>query len=428
MKTITLLPADTYKVINKTIINEYDKKVIVNLYQPIIGPLAVSLYFTFISDLNKEEYLSEIYSHHHLMITLKNGLDVIKQACKSLEAVGLIKTFVKVNENQNDYIYELYSPLTPNEFFTHPVLNIILYNNIGEKEYNYLTKYYKKPYIDMKDYKDITSSLNSTYKSINNFNSKDINAIDKEVLGTNTGDVIDFDMIISSIPNNIISDKAFNKRTKELINNLSFVYDIDNLRMIDLIRMSIEENGMINKERLITNVRKYYDFNNNGNLPTLIYRTQPEYLKQKYNDTSNRGKMLYVFENTTPYDFLMGKYKGVKPTSRDLKLLEYLAVELKMKPAVINVLIDYVLRINDNKLNRNYVETIAGQWIRCNITTASTAMERAEKEHKKNKNKVFTNKQKDIPNVPVWFNEKNDSEDISDKEKEELENLLKDFR
>ena len=41
---------------------------------------------------------------------------------------------------------------------------------------------------------------------------------------------------------------------------------------------------MINKEKIILNVRKYYDFNNNGNLPTLIYRTQPEYLKQKYND------------------------------------------------------------------------------------------------------------------------------------------------
>ena len=425
MKTITLLPADTYKVINKTIISEFDKKVIINLYQPIIGPLAVSLYLTFISDLNKQEYLSEIYSHHHLMITLKSGLDLIKQASKSLEAVGLIKTFVKVNENQNDYIYELYSPLTPQEFFNHPVLNIILYNNIGEKEYDYLTKFYKKPHIDMRDYKDITNSLNSTYKSINNFSSKDIDAIDKEILGTNIGDIIDFDMILSSIPNNIISDKALNKKTRELINNLSFVYDIDNLRMIDLIRMSIEENGMINKERLITNVRKYYDFNNNGNLPTLIYRTQPEYLKQKYNDTSNRGKMLYVFENTTPYDFLMGKYKGVKPTSRDLKLLEYLAVELKMKPAVINVLVDYVLRINDNKLNRGYVETIAGQWIRSNITTASGAMERAEKEHKKNKTKVFTTKKE---NVPVWFNEKNDSVEISDKEKEELENLLKDFR
>lgn len=424
MKTITLLPADTYRVVNKTIISEYDKRVVVNLYQPIIGPMAVSLYLSFVSELNEYEFTSEIYTHHHLMIILKSGLDIIKQACRSLEAVGLIKTFVKVNENQNDYIYELYSPMTPNEFFNHPILNVVLYNNLGDKEYTFLTGYYKKKYFDMKDYKDISSVLSETYKSISNANIN-IDAVDKEILGVSVGNVIDFDMMSSSIPNNIISEKAFNKRTRELINNLAFVYDIDNLRMIDLIRMSIEDNGMINKEKLILNVRKYYDFNNNGNLPTLIFRTQPEYLKQKYNDTSNRGKMLYVFENTTPYDFLMGKNKGIKPTSRDLKLLEYLAVELKMKPAVINVLIDYVLRINDNKLNRSYVETIAGQWIRSNITTANEAMERAEKEHKKNKNKVFT---KSKETVPVWFNENNESQKISDDDKTELENLLKDFR
>lgn len=425
MKQITLLPADTYKVVNKTILNDYDKKVIINLYQPIIGPMAVSLYLTFISDLNMSESLSDNYSHHHLMISLKSGLDVIKQARCALEAVGLVKTFVKVDDNLNNYIYEIYSPISPNEFFNHPILNVILYNNIGKKEYDYLKEYYKKNYIDLKEYKDITSTMNNTYKSVSNYNTKTVDVIDKEILGTNISDVIDFDMIISSIPTNIISEKALNKKTRELINNLAFVYDIDNLRMIDLIRMSIEDNGMINKEKLVLNVRKYYDFNNNGNLPTLIYRTQPEYLKQKYNDTSNRGKMLYVFDNTSPYDFLMGKYKGVKPTSRDLKLLEYLAVELKMKPAVINVLIDYVLRINDNKLNRSYVEAIAGQWVRSNITTASSAMERAEKEHKKNKNKVFVKKHE---TVPVWFNEKNVSIDLTENEKNELENLLKDFR
>lgn len=424
MKAITLLPADNYRVVNKTILTDYDKKVIINLYQPIIGPMAVSLYLTLISDLTTCENLSIVYSHHHLMISLKSGLDVIKQARSALESVGLIKTLVKVDENLNNYIYEIYSPLSPHDFFNHPILNVILYNNIGEKEYGYLKDFYKKLSIDTKDYKDITSTMSTTYRSVSNYNSN-IEAVDKEILGTNVGSVIDFDMIISSIPNNIISEKALNKKTRELINNLAFVYDIDNLRMIDLIRMSIDDNGMINKEKLSLNVRKYYDFNNNGNLPTLIYRTQPEYLKQKYNDTSNRGKMLYVFDNTSPYDFLMGKYKGVKPTSRDLKLLEYLAVELKMKPAVINVLIDYVLRINDNKLNRSYVEAIAGQWIRSNITTAASAMERAEKEHKKNKTKVFVKKHE---SVPVWFNEKNESVDLTENEKNELENLLKDFR
>ncbi len=425
MKQITLLPADTYKVINKTIITEYDKLVIVNLYQPIIGPLAVSLYNTFISDLDKYELMSEEYTHHHLLIQLKSGLDVIKQALKSLESVGLIKTYVKLNNNQNSYIYELYSPISPNEFLNHPILNVILYNNIGEIEYKKIVDYYKKPIIDLKDYQEISSSLNETYISISNKMIKNDNIKQREQLGINIKESIDFDMLISSIPKNIISDKAFNKKTKELINNLSFVYNIDTLRMVDLLRLCIEENGMINKDKLITTVRKYYDFNSNGSLPTLIYRTQPEYLKSEYSDTTNRSKMLYVFENTSPYDFLRGKNKGVKPSSRDLKILEYLAVDLNMKPAVINVLIDYVLRINDNKLNKAYIEAIAGGWIRSNITTAVQAMERAEKEHKKNKQRVFT---KTNEQLPVWFNKNNEIDKIDDKEKEELEEILKDFR
>ena len=425
MKQITLLPADTYKVINKTIITEYDKLVIVNLYQPIIGPLAVSLYNTFISDLDKYELMSEEYTHHHLLIQLKSGLDVIKQALKSLESVGLIKTYVKLNNNQNSYIYELYSPISPNEFLNHPILNVILYNNIGEIEYKKIVDYYKKPIIDLKEYQEISSSLNETYISISNKMIKNDNIKQREQLGINIKESIDFDMLISSIPKNIISDKAFNKKTKELINNLSFVYNIDTLRMVDLLRLCIEENGMINKDKLITTVRKYYDFNSNGSLPTLIYRTQPEYLKSEYSDTTNRSKMLYVFENTSPYDFLRGKNKGVKPSSRDLKILEYLAVDLNMKPAVINVLIDYVLRINDNKLNKAYIEAIAGGWIRSNITTAVQAMERAEKEHKKNKQRVFT---KTNEQLPVWFNKNNEIDKIDDKEKEELEEILKDFR
>ena len=43
MKNITILPADTYIVVNKTILNEEDKKLITLLYQPIIGHVAVSL-------------------------------------------------------------------------------------------------------------------------------------------------------------------------------------------------------------------------------------------------------------------------------------------------------------------------------------------------------------------------------------------------
>ena len=89
---------------------------------------------------------------------------------------------------------------------------------------------------------------------------------------------------------------------------------IDTLKMVELLRKVLNENGVIDKDNLRLNARKYYQYNNAGSLPTLIYRCQPEHLKSPEGDMSNRGKMLYIFENTTPYDFLRSKYHGTEPT------------------------------------------------------------------------------------------------------------------
>ena len=150
-------------------------------------------------------------------------------------------------------------------------------------------------------------------------------------------------------------------------------------------------------------------------------------MKTPEGDTSKRGKILYVFENTTPYDFLRSKYHGATPTNRDLKLLEYLAVDLSLKPAVINVLIDYVLKSNNNKLVSSFVETIAGQWKRLKIETASEAMDIAEKEHKKYSKKI-PEKIKKQEKLPIWFDENQKKEEITEEEKNELDELLKEFR
>ena len=225
MKTITLLPADTYKVYCQTLLNEIDRKVLINLYEPIIGLNAISLFFTLWSDLDREEVISDICTHHHLMTILKTDLETIKQARKSLEAVGLMKSYLKIGESINEYIYELYSPLNPKEFFNHPVLSIVLYNNIGVKEYEKLVEYYKKKIIDYTDFVEVTASMNKTFSSTNKYD-LNINVRGEQSLGINLENKIDFDLIVSSLPNNMLSTRALNKRVKELITSLSFVYDL----------------------------------------------------------------------------------------------------------------------------------------------------------------------------------------------------------
>ena len=424
MNEITLLPADNYVVVNKTILTDNDKVNLINLYEPIIGPLAISLYLTLWSDLDRTLTFSDSYNHHHLMTFLKSNLNDIKEARSALEALGLIKTYYKEGDNINYYIYELYSPISAYEFLNHPILNIVLYNNLGVNEYNNLIKSYKKVNFKYDDYKDISSKLNDTFKSsaYNNFNNENIK--NKNSNKPKLDNLIDFDVLKESNPNKVLGNKAINKKTKELINNLAFIYNLDTLKVSEILRLTIDENGLINKDLFIKEVRKYYEYNNGGSLPTIIYRTQPEHLKSPEGDLSSAGKMVYIFENTTPYDFLKSKYKNNNPTPRDLKLLEYLALELNMPPAVINVLIDYVLRISDNKLNKAYVETIAGQWTRLGIKTAREAMNQAKKEYKKKPKKEINKSVK----LPTWFDNEQKDINVSEEEKKEIEALLKEFK
>ena len=75
--------------------------------------------------------------------------------------------------------------------------------------------------------------------------------------------------------------------------------------------------------------------------------------------------------NLKEYELLKSKNKGTEPTTRDLKLAETLIIDYGLKPGVVNVLIDYILKTNNNKLTRALAETIAGQWQRLKIETFS---------------------------------------------------------
>ena len=434
MNNISVLPADTYTVINKTVLTDKDRKIISMLYQPIIGFSAVSLYLTLCDDLDKLEVMSSDLTHHHLMATMQLKLEDIVIAREKLEAVGLLKTYMREG-NLNHYVYLLFAPLTANEFFNHPILNVVLYNNLGKKEYDKIKNYYKVPVINLKDYKDITHSFDDVFTSVRgtimDFND-DITKRDSNNIQINKG--IDFNLIINGIQSSRLNDKCFNDETKELINNLSYIYNLDTLDMQGLIRNAINEKGLIDKTLLRKSCRDYYQFDNYGNLPTLIYNKQPDYLKKPEGDNSKWAKMVYTFENITPYQLLKAKYKGAEPTDRDKKLIESLLIEQKLNPGVVNVLISYILKINNEQLTKSYVETIAGQWKRLNIETVEEAMKITEKEHKKLK-KIVTKKNKVVKkkddsndnNIPAWFDKETNVEETTKEESEELDKILKEL-
>lgn len=429
MENISILPADSYIVINNTILEESDTKILTMLYQPIIGITAINLYMTLCLDLDRNEFMSVENSHHHLMTNMRMRLEDIIIAREKLEAIGLLKTYYKKNNDINSYIYEIFSPISSHDFFSHPILNIVLYNNVGKKEYERIVSYFKIPKVNFSEYEDITKNFDDIFESVpgsmfeNSLN--DIKKVHK--IDINVENSFDFALLESLLPAGLLNKRALSKDVKQLIQNLSYIYNLDVEPMKNIIINSVNEKGSIDKIILRKTAKKYYQFENGGKLPSLVYQKQPEYLRNPIGNEGKRAKMIYTFETVTPYNFLKSKYNGAKPTPRDLNMIESLMVDVGLKPAVVNVLIDYVMRVNNKKLSKNFIETIAGQWKRLNIETAEDAMNQAEKESKNKKKYTSRNSNKNDKKLPEWFNKDIDKEALSEEEETKVKDMLKEF-
>lgn len=421
-----VLPADTFVVINKSILNDQDRRILTMLYQPIIGSNSINLFFTLWSYLDKLEVMSLEYTHHNLMTSMKMRLEDIIESREKLEAIGLIRTYIK-KDNINNLIYELYSPLTPYEFFNNPILSVSLYNNVGKVEYEKVKEYFKIPRINLKEYEEISCNFSDVFETTN-LNSFENMVDDMKRVNINKLSIIskiDLENAISLIPEEMFNIRSLTRDTKDLIYKISFIYNLDDEEVSELIRNSLTEKRTIDKKLLRENARKYYQFEHSGKLPSIIYRNQPEYLRKIEGDTSNRAKMIYQFETTSPYDFLVNKHNGIKPTKNEYLILEYLLIDMNLKPGVVNVLLDYVLKINNNKLIKGFIEVIAEQYSRLKIETVEDAMNLAEKEYKKSKK--IKEKTKVIEQKPEWFNKKIQNEKATKEELDEINKLLSEY-
>ena len=124
---------------------------------------------------------------------------------------------------------------------------------------------------------------------------------------------------------------------------------------------------------------------------------------------------------------LINKNNGNEPTRRDLKLIEDLLVDYKLKPGVVNVLLDYAINVNNKKLTRGFVETIAGEWQRKGIETVEDAMNNCEKVHKKSSKRNYKDDNVNMK-TPDWFDKEIDKSNVSDGEENQLEELLKEYK
>ncbi|MGP7816728.1 replication initiation and membrane attachment family protein [Niallia sp. 01092] len=458
-----LLPIDRYHVAVNGLLNDYDRKIITFLYQPLIGTYCISLYMTLWAEVEENRLWSTSNSHHSLMNFMNCGLKEIYEARLKLEGIGLLKSFMKKEDENRTFIYEIQPPLTPEQFFLDGMLNVYLYRKIGKAQYGRLKRFFSdqsKP--DAGDYQSVTKAFQDVFTSDHNRIIQSNYELEKEdkleeesvYMGRQEQNGIqiqnssfDFDLLFAGLHDSLISKKAFTKKVLDAIQNLAFLYGIDAIQMKNIVISAINQSDDIDIEELRISARDWYQFQHNDLLPMLVDRTQPQMHQMKMEKpTTKEEELLHYLDRTSPRQLLKDISGGADPSKADLQIIEEIMFTQKLLPGVINVLIQYVMLKTDMKLTKGYMEKIAGQWVRKNIRTVKDAMDLAKKEHlqylewAQGKNKKQTTSRKKAirtEKIPEWFgeeqesgnnnHERNESEDFL-KIKQELEEEIKNLR
>jgi replication initiation and membrane attachment protein len=428
-----LLPVDRYMVSSAGLLHEYDRKIITLLYQPLIGPLSISLYLTLCSELEENRLWSQSSLHYNLMNAMGLNLADIYAARKKLEGIGLMNVYRKKDDEENNFIYELNPPLTPEQFFTDGMLNIYLYKKVGKVQFARLKKLFCDNVLPTDQYEKITKTFADVFKS-DHLDSLYVTDEAADELRAEEGtqfmsrvqgaepqgfeDHFDFELLFSGIKNTLVPKKAFTAKVKDTIAKLSFLYGIDVLQMQKLVISSVNMENGIDIEDLRKSARDWYQLEYRNDMPSLMDRVQPALLKSQNElpKTKEEEHVRYL-ETVSPRERLMQLSGGAEPSKADLQIIEGIMLNQNLNPGVVNVLIEYVMIKTDMKLSKAYVEKIASHWTRKKVVTVKEAMELAKREESqyqawaqgKKETRNGTKKAARTEIVPEWLNKNQDS-------------------
>ncbi len=423
-------PTDHFEISLPQFLSTNERQLLTLFYQPLTGPEPISLYLTLWAEA--EDLHNQSMTHYYLMNVLNMPIGKIFEARIALEAIGLLRTWRKDEEDSRRFIYELSRPLDAQSFFQDPLLSMFLFSKIGEQAYRKLRRRFTRA-VNKDSFKEVSRSFVDVYKPIHMNVPKDFVDLNE---GKNQDypfyfEQFDFNLLMSGLSENLIPSSSITAEVKEVIAKLAFLYHLSPLDMQKVVILALDDNIQISNDRLKKAAADYYKLTVSKDAPklekTFVQSGKPQQAPQK---GSKEQELQTYLETTPPLQVLRDINNGKEPLPSSVELAEDLMVKHGMPVGVVNVLLEYVMLTTDMKLPRKYVERIADHWTRKNLKTAKEAMDLARTERDqytkwKNENdskpvqaaKTYNNngyknqnrQSKEV--VPEWFYKRNKQEE-----------------
>lgn len=383
-----LQPVDRLSIRIPFPLSSYERKMITLLYQPLIGPDAVSLYFMLWAE--GEDMEEANLSHYHLMNALDMPIAKIFDSRIALEAIGLLRSWRREEESMRYFIYDVLPPLEAKLFFDDPILSMFLYSKIGEHAYRALRQRFMVKGSTTEGYADVSRTFMDVYQPVqqhmppNDLQMKLSVEKPKDIPFDAKG--FDFDALRQGLSEQLIPTSILTMEVKQLVAKLAFLYRLSPKDMQQILMMSLDETMHVSEKKLKKSASNFYKMVTSKEPPAMEKFVKVEEKKEvasSEKQTTKRDELITWFNESSPIDVLTSVADGNVPFPKDLELAEDLVLHYGMSAPVVNVLLHYVCLRNEGKLNRKYVESIASHWRNTGVKTAEAAMELAKEfEHR----------------------------------------------
>ncbi len=336
----TFSSLDTYKISHskKNEKLNVDYKVLVRLYQPIIGSIALSLYLTLESEisLNKSNKTNfNIARLHKLLQIDENQFNV---AVETLKEYGLIS--YKANQRKaNDYLFVMYPTKTATEFLEDEKLNKALQVIVDENYYQQIYSYFISSIISEDEYVDIEDVKLSKELTEDEF----------------------YEQFYEKYPVIASYNQSISLQAKTEIQRLKKLFNLNYTEIENAILNSFDYEN----EQMKVNLVKLNQFIENK------YQT-----KQKEKEKSSDEKIAEAFESERSIAYYKKLSGRTTLLPRETAMINELLDEYKISEGVLNVVINYYFKYGQHTLGvpKNYFIKIIEEMLLNNVKTTIDAM------------------------------------------------------
>lgn len=374
---VSLKPNTTFDLSPIQMMTSEEIQVLTLLYQPIIGPQAVSLFTTLNTlALKKQE---QSLTHHLLLQLLNTNIEEFLEWRYKLEAVGLVSVYI--TEESHHITYVLKRPMKARAFFSDGIINVFLNLKVGNVDYQALKQFFIEDVFKAEG-KNVSKPFNEVFDTtVLLRNSQTLQASPLPVSemkreGVELEKAFNEELLFALLKQFGLDDQILSDKLLDQINKIAFLYKLDESELARLIFDALDSDGFVNLEVFRKQAKQYFQFLNKGKPIEVVEVSQvnQETMISEANAASAKEKQLLIHLSQHPLSFLKFKQHQKEPVPADRQLVEWLVVDQQMPSGVVNVLIDYVLNISDGRLPKQLVEKIAGEWQRKEIDNTEKAI------------------------------------------------------